>query len=135
MLQASPSVVGARSEMAVASALMRVGMDVYVPFFAPHSRVDMVAARGAELLRVQCKSARVSGGSLFFSTCSNTGNLPLDYRDQVDVFGVFASALDLVYLVPVADAPVRGCSLRLEPARNNQQTGIRWAADYLVGPP
>jgi len=61
-------------------------MEVCLPFFAPHSRVDLVAGRGGDL-------------------------------------------------VPVDQAPVRGCCLRLEPARNNQQAGIRWAVDYLIGPP
>ncbi len=112
-----PSVVGARAEIAVASALMRVGMDVFLPFFSPHSRVDLVAARGAELLRVQCKSARlVAGGALFFQTCSNTANAPLDYRGQVDAFGVYSPDVGQVYLVPVDVVGLRACHLRLEPA-------------------
>jgi hypothetical protein len=110
-------------------------MDVYTPFFAPHSRVDLVACRDAEVLRVQCKSGRVISGALYFPTCSNTKNLPLDYRDQIDGFGVFAPTLDLVYLVPVDGLPIRGCCLRLEPTRNNQKAGIRWATDYLIGRP
>jgi hypothetical protein len=75
------------------------------------------------------------GGSLYFHTCSHTGNEPADYRGQIDAFGVYAPQLHLVYLVPVTEAPLRGCTLRLEPSRNGQQAGIRWADDYLVGPP
>ena len=37
-----------------------------------------------------------------------------------------------VYLVPVADAPSRGCYLRLSSPRNGQAKGIRWADDYLL---
>jgi hypothetical protein len=121
--------------MAVASALQRVGIDVFVPLFAAHSRVDMVAATNDGLQRVQCKTARVFGGSIYFRTSSNTHNVPMDYRDQVDAFGVYAPDLSLVYLLPVSGLPVRGATLRLEPTRNGQQAGIRWAADYLVGPP
>lgn len=121
--------------MAVASALMRSGMDVYVPCFAPHSRVDLVADRRPGLLRVQCKTSRVLRGAVWFRTCSNTANRPRDYRDEIDAFGVFCPDRHEVYLVPVEDASVRGCSLRLEPPRNNQRVGIRWAADYLVGSP
>ena len=54
MHEVAPSVVGARSEMAVASALQRVGIDVFVPIFAAHSRVDLVAETPDGLQRVQC---------------------------------------------------------------------------------
>jgi len=121
--------------MAVASALQRVGMDVFVPLFAAHSRLDLVAVSGDGLLRIQCKTARTTAGSLYFHTCSHTANVALDYRDQVDAFGAYSPDLELVYLVPVEVAPVRGCTLRLEPARNGQETGIRWAADFLIGRP
>jgi hypothetical protein len=131
----SPSVIGARAEMAVASGLQRAGMDVFVPLFAAHSRVDVIAAGPTGLLRVQCKTARVVPGALFFRTCSNTANIPLDYRDQIDAFGVYSPELDSVYLVPVQDVSIRACHLRIEPTRNHQQAGIRWAADYLIGPP
>jgi hypothetical protein len=135
MAKLSPSVVGARAEMAVASALQRVGTEVFVPLFAAHSRVDLVAVSASGLLRVQCKSARLVGGSLVFATCSHTHNVSEDYRDQIDAFGVFSADLSLVYMVPVEEAPLRGCTLRLEPARNGQRAGVRWGSDYLVGPP
>lgn len=131
----TPSIVGARAEMSVASGLQRAGMDVFVPLFAAHSRVDLVAAGPPGLVRVQCKTARLLPGSLFFRTCSNTANIPLDYRDQIDAFGVYSPDLNSVYLVPIADVSIRGCHLRVEPTRNGQEAGIRWARDYLIGPP
>lgn len=121
--------------MAVASALMRAGMRVYVPFFAADSRVDLVAERDDGLLRVQSKTARFLGGSVFFRTCSNTANRPVDYRGEVDAFGVYSPDLDRVFLVPVEDVPLRAAYLRVDPPRNGQTAGIRWAADYAVGPP
>ena len=48
---------------------------------------------------------------------------------------MFAPETGLVYLVPATGIPVRGCSLRLDPSRNGQSSGIRWAADHLIGPP
>lgn len=135
MAKTAPSVIGSRAEMAVASALQRAGMSVFVPLFAAHSRVDLIAATEVDLLRVQCKTARLLGGALFFRTCSNTNNVPQDYRHEIDAFGVYSPALNAVYLVPVGSAPLRGCHLRIEEARNGQQAGVRLAADYLVGPP
>jgi hypothetical protein len=110
-------------------------MEVFTPFFGAHSRVDLVADRAGDLLRIQCKTARIMNGALWFRSCSNTANIPVDDRGEIDAFGVYSPTLDRVYLVPVGHASIRGCSLRLEPARNNQQTGIRWATDYLIGPP
>lgn len=135
MATVTPSVIGARAEMAVASGLQRAGMDVFVPVFAAHARVDIIASGSSGLLRLQCKTARLVQGALFFRTCSNTSNIPLDYRDQIDSFGVYSPELDSVYLVPVDDVSIRGCHLRVEPTRNGQRAGIRWARDYLIGPP
>jgi hypothetical protein len=50
-----------------------------------------------------------------------------------DVFGVFFPTRERVYLVPVSDISSYGVRLRLEPARNNQKRGIRYAADYEIG--
>jgi hypothetical protein len=86
-------------------------------------------------LRLQVKSASVRPGCVYFRTCSNTKNHPVDYRGEIDAFGVYSPVQDLVYLVPIDDCPVRGASLRLDPTRNGQSAGVRWAADYLVGPP
>jgi hypothetical protein len=84
---------------------------------------------------LQCKTGRSVPGAVSFRTCSNTGNVPIDYRDDIDAFAVYAPGTNAVYVVPVARTGVRGCRLRLEPTRNNQATGVRWAADYLIGPP
>lgn len=56
-----PSVIGARAELAVASALWKRGMAVYVPFFGAHSRVDLVAVGDTGAVRVQCKTSRIIG--------------------------------------------------------------------------
>jgi hypothetical protein len=130
-----PSTIGARAEAAVASALVRLGRTVFLPAFAAHDRVDLVYLGVERPVRVQCKTAGLYGGALIFKTCSYTANLPRAYTNQVDEFGVFAPQTGMVYLVPASDLPNRSCSLRLDPPRNNQQGGVRWAADYLLGPP
>lgn len=132
-MDANPSEVGAVAEREVAYALSRAGYDVYVPFFRPHSRVDLVAHRDGRVLRVQVKAARVQRGIVRFHTCSNTRNEPRAYQGEIDVFGVYAPQVDRCYLVPIDEAPDRGCHMRLAPPRNNQVKGIRWAADYEIG--
>ena len=132
MRQLTPSEVGARAELAVASALARAGKDVYLPFFCAHGRVDLVFLDATGLYRVQCKTSRIVGEVIVFSTCSNTNDVRQDYRGDVDLFGVYSPELDRVFLVPVADAPSRACSPRLSSTRNGQAKGIRWADDYLL---
>jgi hypothetical protein len=131
-----PSVIGARAEAAIASALARAGFDVYLPIFAAHGRVDLVyETLDGRLVRAQCKTSRRIGDVVRFSACSNTANQPRDYRGEVDVFCVYSPDLDLVYIVPVEEAPTRAGYLRLTPTRNGQSKGVRWADDYVLGPP
>ncbi len=108
---------------------------VYLPAFGSNGRVDLIAERSGELVRVQCKTACQVGGSLRFWTTSNTGNQPVPYVGEVDVFGVYAPSTDLVYVVPASDVPTRACFLRVEETTNRQRARVRWAVDYELGPP
>jgi hypothetical protein len=131
----APSEQGARSEAAVASALVRSGREVYLPVFSAHGRVDLVYEGASGYVGVQCKTARIVREVLVFMTCSKTGNVPKTYNGQVDEFGVYSPDTGLVYLLPADELPTRLCSLRLTPTRNGQAVGVRWAKDYELGPP
>jgi hypothetical protein len=131
-----PSVVGARAEREVAYALERTGWHVYLPMFASHARVDLVALRGADCLRIQVKTSLLKKGVVVFRPYSNTGNVPRNYHQgEVDVFGVYSPELDRVFVVPIEDTSTRWCSLRLGPTANNQAAGVRFAKDYELTPP
>ena len=109
--------------------LERCGWEVFVPHLASHSRIDMIAVLDDKVLRVQCKTSRVLRGAIAFRTCSNTGNVPRDYRGEVDAFGVYAPELHRTFLVPVAGTASRMCFLRLHPAASGQVKGTRLAAE------
>jgi hypothetical protein len=130
----SPSAVGARAELEVTCALERAGWIVYLPVVAHHARVDLIALRNDEVLRVQCKTSVVKNGVVFFRTCSNTANKPRSYVGEIDAFGVYCPGINTVFLVPVDGLGERGCQLRLGPPANNQQKGVRFAADYVLTP-
>lgn len=132
-MRGTPSEIGARTEAAVARALVFEGWDVCIPMFCAHSRVDLVALRENEILRVQCKTARLANGVLYFRTCSNTKNQPRPYHGEVDVFGVYSPDTGSAYLIPLAGLGDKACSLRLGPTANNQVKGVRFAADYEIG--
>jgi hypothetical protein len=72
--------------------------------------------------------------------CSNYGHqknprvVHRDYQGEVDYFGVFCPETQGVYLIPIADVPMlRQGSLRVMPAKNNQQKFIRDAGQYEIG--
>jgi hypothetical protein len=109
-----------------------------------NTRVDFVVADGPALLRIQVKTGRLRDGVIVFNTCSftyhhpgNRGGKPYrqDYRGHVDLFAVWCPGTRAVYLVPADDVPTNGARLRLQPTRNNQSAGVRWAADYQLHPP
>lgn len=93
----------------------------------------MVHLAGNCFTRVQCKTGRVRKGALVFN-CKSTdhGRGPGTYLGLADLFGVYCPTTDSVYLVPVRDVPTSYAYLRIEAPRNNQQSGIRYAADYDI---
>jgi PD-(D/E)XK endonuclease len=126
---------GNAAEARILAEFVARGLDVLTPFGSGHPydlAVDLGASR---FLRVQCKTAWLIGrGCLAFhcrSTDHGRGRQP--YDGLADLFGVHLPANDAVYLVPVAEVPGHVGRLRLEPARNNQRRGVRFADDFEIG--
>jgi hypothetical protein len=120
---------------AVGLALLQRGDNVLVPL-NDDQRFDLVIENREGFFKVQCKFGRLTTrGTVAFWTCSNNASSGRrDYRGDADYFGVFCAELKTSFLVPVQDAPLRQCQLRISPTRNNQSQGIRWARDYVIGP-
>jgi hypothetical protein len=134
-----PKTVGDRTTLAVMAALQDAGFALYVPF-GENTRVDIVIDDGHRLWRVQCKTGRLRLGAIRFNTCSIYAHHPnpkvvrRDYLGQIDYWGVHCPETCGVYLIPIADAPLRKTAyLRVEPSRNNQRRRIRLASDYQIG--
>lgn len=49
---------------------------------------------------------------------------------EVELFLVHCPETGAIYAVPVADAPAGHGYLRVDPTKNGQEAGIRWARDY-----
>ena len=78
------------------------------------------------------KNGVFRNGVVKFATCSNTKNIPVDYRGHVDVFGVYCHDLESVFIVPVEAVPLRAGHLRVTAPRSGQQQGIRWAEQFRL---
>jgi hypothetical protein len=131
-----PVNVGLRSEAAILSELVRRGYHVLVPFGFNH-RYDLVIDLNGEFVRAQCKTGRLRDGAICFSTQSVRSNtakvMTRCYVGEVDIFLVYCPATSGIYAVPIEDLPPGGrASLRVNPTRNNQALGIRWAHEYKL---
>jgi PD-(D/E)XK nuclease superfamily protein len=101
--------------------------------FGNGRRYDLVVDDGKNFLRIQCKTGRLRSGCVIFNAHSThwaRGQADRGYKGQADFFGVYCPELTKVYLVPVDDVPETYGSLRVEPVRNGQKLGVRWAAQY-----
>jgi len=132
----TPSEIGSRAEGAMLATLLKEGHAVLLPF-GGHQRYDMVIDGEDGFQRVQVKHGRVRNGAVAFSTISSTGTgekkVVRNYVDEVEFFGVYCSELDSSYLVPIQDTVSGICSLRIEPTKNKQAKGVKWAEDYVLG--
>ena len=134
-----PKDIGDRTTLAVMLALREEGFEVSVPF-GENSRYDLVIDDGVCISRVQCKTGRLRDGAVRWSACSNYGHhrsphvRQRDYQGEVDFFGVYCRETQGVYLIPLADLPLRRQgALRVKPPKNSQRKRIRYAERYEIG--
>ncbi len=134
------SLTGEVCRTQIIAALTLQGRTVLVPM-GDFQRYDLGIDLGTDdgrFLRVQCKTGRLRKGAIIFYPCSvdsrskQGGCIRKSYVGQVELFGVYCPDLGKCYLVPVEDATATGCSLRVDPPRNGQKTGIRWAKCYEI---
>jgi hypothetical protein len=86
-------------------------------------------------VRAQCKTGWLRRGAVRFSTQSHQSNnterpVARGYAGEADIFLVYCEATSRVYAVPVDEAPVGYMYLRVDPPRNGQLRGVRWAGEY-----
>lgn len=125
---------GNATEAAILNALIARDIGVLMPFGGAQP-YDLVADLGdGHFLRVQCKTARsVRGGCVTFNGHrTDHGRGRRSYAGLADAFGVYFPPEESIYVVPVSEVTCQVVTLRREPTKNNQQHGIRFAADYEI---
>lgn len=135
MRNLTPSQKGAAAEAAITSAVIQLGLTVLRPL-CEGRRYDLIVDLEPRLLRVQCKLARRVGGALAVrlqtSRYTPRGYVFTSYTpDEIDAVGAYSFELNCAFLLPIDEvAERRATYLRLEPTKNNQAHGVRWAKDY-----
>jgi PD-(D/E)XK endonuclease len=130
-----PVDVGQRSEGAILAQFVRHGYDVLLPF-GVNQRYDLVLDSERGFLKAQCKTGRLRDGAIRFSSQSVQSNTACTraraYAGEVDLFAVYCPDNDRVYVIPGDEVPATAMYLRVEPPRNRQHKGVRWAEDYVL---
>jgi hypothetical protein len=129
---------GAIAETAITAEAVKLGFVVLRPIVEGR-RYDIVIDTGPCLLRVQCKWAPRKGEviavNLQTHRCTPHGYVRSTYTAaEVDGIGVYCQELRRCFYLPIEKVAGRRClHLRLQPAANNQELAINWAADYALG--
>jgi hypothetical protein len=130
---------GEITESMILARLVQLGHECLIPWGHDH-RYDIAIDDDGKLVRIQCKTAHYNEeqGCLEFNTAityARVGGKPhirKGYRGEADYFAVYSPDTEKIYLVPVDDVPITEAKLRLNPSKNNQQKGVRWAKDYEI---
>ena len=120
------------------TAVLHECAKLHVPVAKPldDQKYDLIFDLGEKLLRVQCKWAARIGDvvSIRTRTCrrAREGLIHRTYGpNEIDAIAAFCAATGSCYLLPHELSVDRAAvQLRLEPTKNNQAAGIRWARDY-----
>lgn len=115
------------------SELVKRGYRVLVPF-GVNQRYDLVLDCDGSFLKAQCKTGRLRDGVIQFSAQSIQSNTRRTrvrgYAGEVDLFIVYCTENQRVYVIPSEEVPNCGMYLRIDPPRNQQCKRVRWAKDY-----
>lgn len=132
---------GDLAELMVAADLVRQGYRVAFPYGEDWD-ADLLIERGGQFERVQVKYTAPKHDVLEVRalSLSLTGGRVMQVKrytsDTIDWLAAYEPGSGRFFYIPAAElgAGRNTISLRLAPARNNQQRGIRMAADYTTLP-
>ena len=101
-----------------------------------NERYDMIVDEGGDLIRVQCKTARLISRGFSFSVRSTNWNngKSQNYVGQVDIFAVYVRENKKVYIFNVEKSPKNACSVRFD-RKDFKNHANRFAEDheFIVG--
>ena len=122
---------GSVAELVVASRLMKDGWRILLPY-GENARYDLVAEKQGRFIRIQVKYVTAKDGKLYVNCCSSNNWSILPYTsEEIDAIAVYDPSNESVYYVPINKIRKHAMILRLNPTKNNQKVGVRFASDFL----
>ena len=138
-MELTSSQKGGLAELKIAAAAADLGIGV-LRSMTDGVRYDLVFDVSGELLRVQCKWATLKGEDVISIPLRTSRHTPSGYvrtvynPNEIEGFAAYCRELDACFYLPIADfAGRQHAHLRLGPARNGQQLGVKMADAYLLG--
>lgn len=128
-----PKGIGDKSEARIIAEFLDADMSILIPF-GDRNRYDLLVDEKGKFIRVQCKTARLSGDKFIFKTESNNWNTGKrkSYDGDADIFAVFLRENKKVYIFNVKNVPKGYCNVRLTEDRGNN--GKRFASEHEFTP-
>lgn len=122
-------------ELFVAADLYSKGFSVFSEY-GDNSKIDIIAAKGNNLYRIQVKSSYLKGGKITLSKTSSGPGYKYEYtKDDIDIFAVLDLDDKSVCYVHIDEFKDKGTlCLRKLPTANNQMKNVRLFADFLKFP-
>jgi hypothetical protein len=117
--------------------LCKQGYDVLVPL-TEHAPFDLVAYKNGQFLRVQVKYRAASKGKItipletYWADKSGTHRRQYD-TESIDLFCVYCPDTEECYYFST-DGINQSITLRIDPPKNNQVSGIKLAENYRTVP-
>lgn len=127
---------GLLAETQLIAQFTKIGIMISKPLGV--ARYDLIIDVGGKLLTVQTKTGSYDGSVITFRCCSRPydsigkRSLSVDYRGEVDFFGVYCPELEKCYIVPVNSVGRHAATLRVKSPKNNNKKNIRDASNYFL---
>jgi hypothetical protein len=124
--------LGTLGEVAVAKAIMAAGLHVFVEF-GDLARVDLIALdpRDGRLYKIQVKTIHNRTGAIRVKRSKAGPNYTYTYQpEDFDILAIYLPGSDQIAYLKSEELQ-RSITLRVDPAKNKQQRGIRWFHDYV----
>ena len=121
-------------QFAVSLSLAKLGYSVFTEE-GDISKIDIIAEKNNQLLKIQCKAITPENGCLQLSLKKSGPNYKFHYTPEMfDYFGICDLEDYKVYLVSSAilQKNNNGLNLRKIPTKNNQKTKVHMASDFLI---
>ncbi len=127
-------------ELEVLTDLSRNGFEIFLPLNGA-SRTDAIVVHDGTPYKIQIKYRALKSTGVIVLTNGNPNgsnhNKNVRYNiGDFDVLAVYCPETDSCYYIPAEEmiGSLTAMNLRVNPTKNNQSTGVRWAKNYTNFP-
>jgi len=119
-------------ELRFAAEFIRKGFNVFLPYGEDHP-IDLLIEKDGIYQRIQVKSTKPQKGIIFCRLkSSNNWQVKKYTKKEIDFFAIYDAENKKGYLLPIEKFEgMTEAVLRIEPPKNKQQKGIRYAEKYI----